>query len=69
MALIFIGHTQCIVCNKMFVEVDVIIGLPPISDTANPLYEYFDAGVHKSCYDQWDIKDEIESIIRKEISN
>jgi hypothetical protein len=69
MALIFLGKTQCSVCGTTFIDGDEIIGIPPISDIAHPLYEYFDTGVHKSCYDKWDKKDEIQAVVDKEKSN
>lgn len=69
MALIFLGKTECALCGKIFIDGDDIIGLPPISDIAHPLYKYFDTGMHKSCYNKWDKKDEIQAALRKEIGN
>ena len=69
MALIFLGKTECTLCGKILIDGDEIIGLPPISDTAHPLYKYFDTGMHKSCYNEWDKKDEIQAAVTKEIGN
>lgn len=66
MALIFLGSSKCSICNKVLNVDDEVIGLPPISDTGHPLYKYFDTGIHKSCYETWDKKEEIEALANKE---
>jgi hypothetical protein len=66
MAIIFTGKSQCAVCGKILREHDEIISLPPISDTTNPLYKYFDTGFHKSCFKHWDKKEEVQIILEKE---
>jgi hypothetical protein len=69
MAMIFIGKSECAICGQTLMEGDEIVGLPPISDTSNPLYEYFDAGFHRSCFESWDKKNEVYFILKKEKSN
>ena len=69
MALIFLGKTKCALCGKILIDGDEIIGIPPISDIAHPLYEYFDTGMHKLCHNTWDKKDEIQTAVSKEIGN
>ena len=66
MALIFLNQSECAICGKTFIEHDDIFGLPPISDTTNPLYWYFDRGFHKHCFELWDKKEEVQGIIQKE---
>jgi hypothetical protein len=66
MALIFLGLTECSLCGKTLTGEDAVIGLPPLIDTAHPLYRYFDTGMHQSCYDHWDKKDEIAAALEKE---
>lgn len=66
MALIFIGSSECPLCNKIFVQEDEIIGLPAIVNTEHPLYEYFDSGIHKTCFESWNKKDEILNILNEE---
>jgi hypothetical protein len=66
MALIFIGKSICAICGKTFMTHDEIVALPPSSETANPLYQYFDQGFHKSCFEHWDKKEEVEEIIEKQ---
>ena len=66
MALIFINKSECAVCGKTFIEHDEIVSLPPISDTANPLYKYFDTGFHKVCFEHWDKKEDVQAILAKE---
>ena len=66
MALIFLNESECAVCGKTLGEHDDIVGLPAISDTANPLYPYFDRGFHTSCFENWDKKEEVQRILQKE---
>jgi hypothetical protein len=66
MAIIFIGKDKCPVCGKILTEHDEIVSFPPVSDTANPLYQYFDKGFHKSCFEHWDKKEEIQTILENE---
>jgi hypothetical protein len=67
MAIIILGKSRCPICGELLQEGDEITGLPAISDLANPLYPYFDAGFHKSCFENWDKRNEIEAILKKEI--
>ena len=69
MAIIFLGKSKCPLCNEILTQEDDIIGLPPISDTSNLLYEYFDCGFHKTCYENWNKRKEIESILSNEKTN
>ena len=66
MALIFLGLTECSLCGKILSGEDECIGLPPLIDTAHPLYRYFDTGMHRDCYDNWDEKGSIEAALEKE---
>ena len=36
MALIFLGSSECPLCNKILQKGDEIIGLPPIAEIGNP---------------------------------
>jgi len=65
MAMIFLGSTVCASCGKALVSGDEIIGLPAFAAKDNPLYPYSDAGFHKSCYEKWGKKDEVEEAIKK----
>ena len=69
MALIFIGKSECAICGQTLMESDEIVGLPAISDTSNPLYQYFDQGFHKSCFESWEKKNEVQLILKKEFQN
>ena len=66
MALIFLGLTECAICGKVLQESNEITSLPPIADKQNPLYKYFDAGIHKQCFENWDKKEEVVRIIKEE---
>lgn len=58
--MIFLGRSECPICGKFLVEGDDIIGLPPLIDTTHLLFRYFDTGMHRACYDNWNKKDKIE---------
>ena len=66
MALIFLGSTECALCGKILQQGDEIYSLPPIGDKKYPLYEYFDAGLHKQCFENWDKKEEVLSVVKVE---
>ncbi|HVU99312.1 MAG TPA: hypothetical protein VHE34_29020 [Puia sp.] len=66
MALIFLDKSECALCGKVLKEHDEIVALPAASDTANPLYKYFDQGFHKSCFELWDKKEEVQAILQKQ---
>lgn len=66
MALIFLEQTKCALCGEILLKGDEIVGLPPSSDTTNPLYKFFDCGFHKSCYLNWEKREEVEKIIAEE---
>ena len=66
MALIFLGLTECALCGKVLQESDAVTSLPPIADEQNPLYKYFDAGLHTQCFENWDKKEEVLKVIKEE---
>jgi hypothetical protein len=66
MALIFQGESKCGLCKKVLSEQEEVIGLPPSSYTHHELHQYFDRGFHRSCYDNWNRKQEIEDLIKRE---
>ena len=66
MALIFLGVTECAICGKVLQKGNAVTSLSPIADKQNPLYKYFDAGLHKQCFENWDKKEEVLRIIKVE---
>jgi hypothetical protein len=66
MAMIFLGKSECPICGKILVEGDDIIGLPPLIDITHPLYTYFDEGMHRACYENWDKKSQVEAALENE---
>lgn len=66
MALIFLGLTECAICGNVLQEGDVVMSLPPIADNQNPLYKYFDAGLHTLCFENWDKKEIVLKVINEE---
>jgi hypothetical protein len=58
---------MCAICGQTLMENDEMIGLPPISDTSNPLYKYFDEGFHKRCFENWDKKNDVEAILQENL--
>jgi len=70
MALIFFGQTNCAICGNILTENDEFVGLPAFADSDSSLYPFSDAAFHKSCYDNWGKRQEVESVIeerRKEL--
>ena len=62
MALIFRGKSQCVLCGEVLHLDDAIVTTSPfIEDDSHPLYEYADAGMHKTCFLGWEKR---ESFIR-----
>ena len=57
MALIFLGKSRCPLCGRLLLEGEPLTALSAIADTAHPLYNYFDAGLHQMCFDQWDSRE------------
>lgn len=66
MALIIIGSSKCALCHQVVLSKADIMALPPISQTGNPLYQYFDCVVHIKCFDSWNKKPEVLKIIADE---
>src|SRR5262245_23882161 len=66
MALIFLGHSKCALCDKILMEGDEIVGLPAATNPEHPLWRYFDAGYHAVCFENWDKKEEVNGIIEEE---
>ena len=66
MALIILGLTECALCGKVLQEGREVTSLPPIADRQNPLYKYFDAGLHTQCFENWDKREEVLGIIKEE---
>ena len=69
MALIFLGSTACAVCGQLLLDKDDVAGLPPLANTQHPLYKYFDAGFHASCFAKWDEKEEALRVLEEERQN
>jgi hypothetical protein len=67
MALIFLGSTECGICNKVLMDNDDVIGLPAISNLNHRLHRYFDMGFHQECFDNWIEKPEIQAILDNEM--
>lgn len=66
MALIFLEHTRCGLCNEILHSDELITGLPPSANTEHILYKYFDQGFHQTCFDNWDKKEEVLNLIAEE---
>jgi hypothetical protein len=66
MALIFLGQSKCTICGNILEEGEDVIGLPAISNTTHPLYEYFDSGLHLKCFENWDKKNKVKDLIKAE---
>ena len=55
--MIFIGLTNCPICESLLEEKHSIVMIPPfIEDTRNSLWKYTDTGMHQQCFDNWDCR-------------
>lgn len=54
MALILLGKSSCALCGRPLLAGEPLTALPAIADTTHPLYGYFDAGFHRTCFEHWD---------------
>jgi hypothetical protein len=64
MALILLGKSSCLLCGRLLLEGEPLTALPAIADTTHPLYHYFDAGFHQTCFDQWDGREAVRAAVR-----
>ena len=59
MALIFPGKTTCPICNEVLSDGEPIVATSHfIADNQDPLWPFSDAGMHKSCFLEWEHKRE-----------
>jgi hypothetical protein len=55
MALVIGGKTSCPLCDLIIGQDDQIVGTTHfIVDTADPLWRFSDAAMHKRCFLEWD---------------
>jgi hypothetical protein len=64
MALILLGKSLCPLCGRLLLEGEAMTALPALADTAHPLYDYFDAGFHQTCFEQWDSREATQEAVR-----
>ncbi len=57
MALIFFGETECTICGVIVNDDDDIVTTTHfISDSSDPLWRFSDSAMHKSCFLNWQHK-------------
>ena len=55
MALIFRGKSECPLCGNVIMDGDEIVATSHfIADSNDPLWQFSDAGMHRSCFLTWD---------------
>lgn len=58
MALIFPGKTKCSICGNVIMEDDDIVATTHfIGDENDPLWQYSDSAMHRSCFFTWNQRD------------
>ncbi len=63
MALISFGETPCALCQKVIDKDDDLVATSHfITDPADPLCRFSDAGMHRRCFRAWDQR---EAFIRR----
>lgn len=56
-AIILRGRTPCAICGSALERDDDIVATSHfISDPADPLWQFSDAGMHRSCFLAWDLR-------------
>ena len=59
MAIILRGKTPCRICGEVLGNTDQVLGVPAfIADDSDSLWQYSDAAFHRSCFQDWDMRDE-----------
>jgi hypothetical protein len=58
MALVILGSTRCPLCDHVIVDVDEIVATSHfIADSADRLWRYSDAAMHKNCFKNWEYRE------------
>ncbi|WP_442267687.1 hypothetical protein ACSIGC_08465 [Tenacibaculum sp. ZS6-P6] len=60
MALIILDSTKCSLCNKTLKADDEIISWSAFLIPDHKFGEFSDSGMHKSCFENWEHKDEFQ---------
>ena len=63
MAILILGQSECSICSGTLKEGDAIVSTSAFIENENdPLWPYFDSGMHQHCFDNWSLRDQfIES--------
>ncbi|WP_272150182.1 hypothetical protein [Tenacibaculum aiptasiae] len=64
MALIFLGKSECSICNKVLKTTDEIIGWSPFLNAKHKFWKYSDSGMHENCFNNWEHKVEFEHLYK-----
>ena len=62
MALIFLDSSLCSICNKTLKSNDNILGFASFLTNDHKFWKYSDSGMHKSCFEDWEYKEEFEKL-------
>ena len=66
MALVFLGQTPCAICGVILKEGDDIFATSGGPITPNdPLWQYQDAGMHRSCFQAWPLRDSFRQLFNE----
>jgi len=64
MAIIILGGTTCSICGNILQESEDIVGWSSFLTKEHQFWEYSDSGMHRSCFENWENKDEFEALYR-----
>jgi len=65
MALIFRSKSYCSICKNVLKESDAILGFPHFVEQDHKLYSFSDSGMHESCFENWEFKNDFISLNKK----
>jgi hypothetical protein len=59
MAILILGRSKCSICGEtLHKEDDIVATTHFIGDQSDPLWQFSDSGMHRSCYETWEHRDE-----------
>lgn len=69
MALIFLDSSTCSLCNNVLKSDDDVLGFASFLTSDHKFWQYSDTGMHKTCFEQWEHKDEFENLYAEVMSS
>ena len=62
MAITILGRSTCSICRRVLEERQEIVQFSPCVPKGHRLLEYGDSAMHRSCFDSWEHRDEMDRL-------